>query len=329
MVAPIVILMSWWLSWPILTVLGWSFLASPVMTLLIQFALQTGNPGIKFPIMQWIGVGTVLMNVVFFISPLLFFLNATTVAAIATVTWLLISIYAAYTAHNVKNTKLVVQSSKLTKSLRIMHLSDLHAGSRSDAFIDRMVTQTLEQTPDMVLITGDLIDSGAVDATYLAPLAKFTCPVYMSLGNHERYLNLQKAIDAIEANNVQILRNDTVINGSVQITGIDDEERRDQVADKLSNIPRKNNLYQILMYHRPEGFEDAAMAGIDLMLSGHTHAGQMFPFNVPVKKRFPLLKGRYSFNKTVLYVSQGTGTWGPTMRLGTISEMTLIEALPA
>lgn len=329
MVAPIVILVCWWLSYPVLGALAWSLPVAPAITLPLFMALQTSSPAVKFPVMQWIGIGTVLMNVVFFSLPLLLFFNTTTVAAIAMSLWVVVTGYAIWKAQSVKNTKLTVRSEKLTESLRIMHLTDLHAGSRSKAFIDRMVKQALVQNPDMVLITGDLLDSSGVDTAYLEPLTQFTCPVYLCLGNHECYVNLQKAINAIEANKVQILRNETVINGALQITGIDDAEDRDQVANELPGITRDPSKYQVLMYHRPDGFEDASKFGIDLMLCGHTHAGQMWPLSIAVKLRFPYLKGRHTHNNATLYVSQGTGTWGPSMRLGTMSEMTLIEALPA
>lgn len=328
MVAPIVVLVCWWLSLPTLGPLTWSLLAAPLITLPLFLALQTSNHAVKFPVMQWIGVGTVLMNVVFFSAPLRLFLDPTTVATIATTAWVVITAYAIWKAQNVQITNITLRSNRLTESRRIVQLTDLHAGSRSKAFINRMVKQTLAQNPDVVLITGDLIDSSGVDASYLSPLAQFNCPVYLCLGNHERYVDLQKAIDAIEANQVRILRSETVIDRDLQIIGIDDGENRDQVAKELTNITRDPTKYRILMYHRPDGFEDASNASIDLMLCGHTHAGQMWPLGILVKKRFPYHKGRHVHNDATLYVSQGTGTWGPSMRLGTKSEMTVIEALP-
>jgi hypothetical protein len=82
------------------------------------------------------------------------------------------------------------------------------------------------------------------------------------------------------------------------------------------------------MYHRPRGLEAAADAGIDLMLSGHTHNGQIFPFNFVVSSVFDKVKGMYKNGNSRLYVSQGTGTWGPVMRIGTRSEITLFEITP-
>ncbi len=86
--------------------------------------------------------------------------------------------------------------------------------------------------------------------------------------------------------------------------------------------------FTILMYHRPDGLEDAARSGIDLMLCGHTHNGQIVPFHWLVKRYFPRIAGRYEAGATVLYVSSGTGTWGPTMRLGSSNEITVFELSP-
>ena len=100
--------------------------------------------------------------------------------------------------------------------------------------------------------------------------------------------------------------------GSVRRSGHDGEEAR----------------FTILMYHRPDGLEDAARSGIDLMLCGHTHNGQIVPFHWLVKRYFPRIAGRYEAGATVLYVSPGTGTWGPTMRLGSSNEITVFELSP-
>lgn len=325
-VAPLVTLASWWLSYTTLKALAWSLLAAPLVTFWIFLSFQTANISVKWPATQLIGLCTVLMNIVVLTAPLLFLLNAKTVAAIATLLWVLTTCYSIWNAHNVRTTKVNITNNKLSKTYRIMHLSDLHAGSRSSRFIDRMVQQTIKQQPDIVLITGDLIDSSAVDSNFLKPLSQFNCPVYLCLGNHERYINLEKAISAIESNSIKILRAETVIVEELQITGIDDEDNPKQVAKVLPDIKREPSKFQILIYHRPHGFEDAAASGIDLMLCGHTHAGQMWPFGILVKRQFPYIKGLYTLNDASLYVSQGTGTWGPTMRLGTSSEMTLIEA---
>lgn len=327
-VAPLTVLFSWWTGVSSGTALLWSVLAAPLVSMWFFLSVQTSRLLIKWPVTQLIGLTTILLNAVVLCSLLLIFLPASTVALITTVLWIVASSFAIWTAHNIRNTRISITSNKLKNTRRIVHLSDIHAGSRRSAFVDKVVTQAIEHKADAVFITGDLLDSSEVDTKYLQPLAKFTCPVYLCLGNHERYVNLQNAIDAIKANNVHVLRNETSTLGDIEVIGIDDADNADQVASELPLIKRSSDKYQILLYHRPQGFEVAANSGIDLMLSGHTHAGQVWPFGVLVKRQFPLIKGQHQHKNSTLYVSQGTGTWGPIMRLGTISEMTLIELNP-
>jgi predicted MPP superfamily phosphohydrolase len=126
-----------------------------------------------------------------------------------------------------------------------------------------------------------------------------------------------------------VLRNRAVIDNGVQFIGIDDMDDAMQVSRQLARINVESEPYVILLYHRPRGLEAAAEAGVDLMLSGHTHNGQIVPFNLIVKRVFEQMRGLYYYAQATLYVSSGTGTWGPIMRLGTRSEITLIEVLPA
>jgi len=94
---------------------------------------------------------------------------------------------------------------------------------------------------------------------------------------------------------------------------------------QLSQLELDPEAFKILLYHRPMGLEAAAEHGIDLMLTGHTHAGQIMPFNLVVKRVFAHVRGLATHGPTTLYVSPGTGTWGPVMRLGSRSEITCFE----
>ena len=115
----------------------------------------------------------------------------------------------------------------------------------------------------------------------------------------------------------------------IQFVGIDDSDNPGHVADTLPSIAMDKSKYRILLYHRPLGWEDAREHGIELMLSGHTHNGQIFPFNLLVKTRFKKIHGLYQNGGSALYVSPGTGTWGPIMRLGSVNEITCINLRPA
>jgi len=309
--------------------IGLSTLLALPLGLYFFYAIQSANLVFKWPAIQALGATTILFSVLAVTAPLHLILGSVQVAVIASVAWLLTVAYAVWCANNIITTTLALQSTRIKKPIRLLHLSDIHAGSRSRRFIAKIVEQSRALTPDIVFITGDMLDSSAVDANTLDPLAKFECPVLLCIGNHERYVNLDAAIDALKTNRVRVLCNESLTIQDLHIIGIDDADDPQQVKKQLANINVDAEKYNILLYHRPHGFSAAANKGIDLMLSGHTHAGQIWPFGILVKREFPRIAGRYSKDGSTLYVSQGTGTWGPAMRLGTMSEMTFIELSPA
>ena len=183
--------------------------------------------------------------------------------------------------------------------------------------------------PDLVLVTGDLIDLMNLPGDALEPLSGVVAPAFFTIGNHERYIGSDAVCARLASLGVTVLRNERATWGKLHIIGIDDAEARDEVACVLDRIgTAESNRFTILMYHRPDGIEDAARFGVDLMLCGHTHNGQVVPFNWLVKRQFPRIHGRYDIGDMVLYVSPGTGTWGPTMRLGSSNEITVLELSP-
>jgi predicted MPP superfamily phosphohydrolase len=125
-----------------------------------------------------------------------------------------------------------------------------------------------------------------------------------------------------------VLRTRAITHGAVQLIGIDDSEHPAQVKRELAKLDIDPSRFVLLLYHRPYGLSAAAAAGVDLMISGHTHNGQIVPFNFVVGRVFKRLVGLFSEGLTHLYVSPGTGTWGPVMRLGSRGEVTLFEIQP-
>ena len=224
---------------------------------------------------------------------------------------------------------LTLRSAKLTRPLRIVQLSDVHVGSRLPAFLARVVKRANALAPDLVVITGDLVDMHDVGQTALAPLGELEAPVYFSIGNHERYVDCDALCQRIAATGVRVLRNEAARHGELQLIGIDDADDRFQVSKQLAALPCAAEAFTLLAYHRPDDVEAAAEAGVDLMLTGHTHNGQIVPFNVLVRRVYPRIAGHYEVDGTSLYVSTGTGTWGPVMRLGSRNELTLLTLEPA
>lgn len=211
-------------------------------------------------------------------------------------------------------------------NLKIVQLSDIHFGSVSRQHLKRLIKKTNALNPDMVLITGDLVDQpDCATADSLALLNDLTAPAYWISGNHERYIGLSKVTAVLKETTVIPLRNEAVEVAGIQLLGIDDSENPDQVRRVLPTLRFDPAKYTILMYHRPDGFDDAAKSGVDLMLSGHTHDGQIWPFNHVVQSRFKYLKGLHQIDNMTLWITTGSGTWGPPMRLGSRNQITLIN----
>lgn len=218
---------------------------------------------------------------------------------------------------------------KLARPLRFVQITDVHLGSRSAGFLRRVMAQVKRLKPEFLCITGDLIDAPGIGKAQLASLAALDCPIYFSIGNHERYEDLPRLLATLAELGVITLRSAKVQpREDLAIIGIDDSDQTVQVARELAKIPLSPHRYQILLYHRPRGYAAAQAQGLDLMLSGHTHAGQIFPFNLAVKRLFPKLAGLHEAPPFRLYISQGTGTWGPVMRFGTTPEITLFKITP-
>lgn len=210
--------------------------------------------------------------------------------------------------------------------MTLVQWSDVHVGSVSTRYLERLVRLTNEQNADAVLITGDLMDSYShVNEASFLPLRELNAPVYWVPGNHERYMGMRRTEEIVASTPILPIRNASVSFKDIQIIGIDDQEDRRHVDYVLPGIAVDPDRFTILLYHRPHGFEAAAEAGVDLMLSGHTHDGQIYPFNLIVRLMFPRIRGLYELNGSLLYVSVGSGTWGPPMRLGSRSRITRIR----
>ena len=188
---------------------------------------------------------------------------------------------------------------------------------------------TNELKPDVVLVTGDLFDGSIpVEEEMLAPLDKLEAPSYFSTGNHEEYEGLDYVRTTIRHLEMKLLDSELVEFKGVQIVGVNDRQSipKDLSLDSiLSGLAIDQSKPAILMYHTPVEWEAARKNGIDLMLSGHTHAGQVFPFNFLVRIFFKYVRDLYQEDGKYLHVTPGTGTWGPPMRLGSRNQVTLIK----
>ena len=237
--------------------------------------------------------------------------------------------YGVVLAFNPQVVAINLSSPKLSKAVRFVQITDVHIGSRSRRFLDKLMEDIRALDVDFLCITGDFIDQPGISAEQLSSLGRYNKPIYYCIGNHERYEDLEDILERLRSQGVQVLRNDSIRHDQLQFIGIDDKEDPQQVAKQLEYIEVSDSHYSILLYHRPNGLEACDEHGIDLMLSGHTHGGQIMPFNLLVKRVFEHTKGMHFYGRSTLYVSEGTGTWGPVVRLGTRSEITLFSIVPS
>jgi len=212
--------------------------------------------------------------------------------------------------------------------LKIAHLSDVHIGSVGASMLAEMVAKTNALAPDVVLITGDLFDNATTGTRDLSrELKAFAAPVLFTSGNHELYTGYDNVRQMLLPTGIRWLRNEAVEFRGIRIIGIDDSYGTELLQSVLGRTP-PSAAFTILMSHQPRGFDLAAGHRIRLMLSGHVHNGQIWPFNYIVGLFYPYLKGLHTRADSVLNVSTGTGFWGPPMRLGSRSEIVLLEPRP-
>ncbi len=218
---------------------------------------------------------------------------------------------------------------------RIVQLTDIHVGPTiGQAFIDQLVARTNALEPDLVAITGDLVDgSVAALGKFVEPLKNLRARhgVYFVTGNHEYFSGADAWISHLRGLGITVLRNERVTleqGGQViDLAGIDDPTGSNFAAGHGADLTRALAGRDparpvILLAHQPKGAEQAADQGVSLQLSGHTHGGQIFPFNHLVTLQQPFVAGLHRLRDMSIYVSTGTGYWGPPMRLGAPAEIT-------
>jgi hypothetical protein len=216
---------------------------------------------------------------------------------------------------------------------RLVHLSDMHLGRILGAdFLARVVAKVNAQNPAMVLITGDLFDGARGNLEELvAPINRLVAPqgIYFATGNHETYLGVQRAYEALRMTPVRVLADESVEIDGLQVIGISFPERgqASRFAEKMAKLPGFDpSLPSILLYHSPSQVVEARSAGINLQLSGHVHQGQLFPLQFITRLMFgKYYHGLHVEGDYTLYTSSGTGVWGPTMRTGNHPEIAVIN----
>ncbi|MCJ8499562.1 metallophosphoesterase [Desulfatitalea alkaliphila] len=246
--------------------------------------------------------------------------------------------YGLYGATQWQVPRLTIETPYIQRDARVVLLSDTHFGvMTTQARVARLVAFVQDLNPDLVLFAGDQIND---HPEWLAPKAQALSGIAAPLGkfgvvgNHEFYVGVQTSRDFHELAGIRLLRNETRVlpESGIQLVGVDDPawgfRDRGFTARQLDKLAPDllPDHFTLLIAHRPWGWEEQAVPlGIDLQLSGHTHGGQIFPFNWLVRLHYDHVAGHFEKEGRHLFVSTGTFGWGPPLRVGTRPQIVVIE----
>lgn len=249
--------------------------------------------------------------------------------------------YGWFHMRDVRQTSYTVVSEKIDAPVRILFVSDLHFGTAMDPERLRAYCEEMQETqPDLVILGGDIVDESTEKADMQAAFAALggiesTYGTFFIYGNHDRAnysgdrtFTAQELEAAITGSGITILRDETAQAGELTLYGAEDRSSRSRLsaADLLQGAER--GRFVLLLAHQPGGAEDFAAAGADLMLSGHTHNGQIWPIgyiNALIGPKY----GEYTFGDMTLIVSSGICGWGYPIRTQGVSEYVVIDLVPA
>ncbi|MFE7354195.1 metallophosphoesterase [Streptomyces sp. NPDC057543] len=231
--------------------------------------------------------------------------------------------------------RITVPLAKLPRSahgFRIAVVSDIHLGPILGSAHTRRIVDTINRTqPDLVAVVGDLVDGSVADLGPAAePLARLSARhgSFFVTGNHEYYSGAAQWVDHVRELGLHPLENARVEIAGFDLAGVNDVagESEGQGPDFDRALgDRDRARAAVLLAHQPVVIDDAVAHGVDLQLSGHTHGGQLWPGNLVAELANPTVAGLDRYGDTQLYVSRGAGAWGPPVRVGAPSDITVVE----
>jgi predicted MPP superfamily phosphohydrolase len=246
-------------------------------------------------------------------------------------------IYGHFEAWNIRTERVVVKSPKIPKdvgALKIAQISDVHLGMIvREERLRRILQKVKMENPDIFISTGDLVDAQINHLDGLTQLLQEIQPrlgKYAITGNHEYYAGLRQALEFTQRAGFRLLRGKGItVDGVLNIAGVDDPTGlsygEENISERglLADLPR--DKFTLLLKHRPV-IDKESLGLFDLQVSGHTHRGQVFPFVLLSRLFFPYNSGLFQLpNQAILYVSRGSGTWGPPIRFLAPPEVTIFE----
>ena len=251
-----------------------------------------------------------------------------------------ITLYGFFEARHIRTERITIKTVKIPSQIgkiRIAQISDVHLGILVHAErLKHILNMVMKENPDILVSTGDLLDASAdnlIESCRIFRQLELKQGKFAVTGNHEFYVGLPQALAFTEKSGFKVLRGESVnVLGCLTIAGIDDPAGKRSGQKKgmtekalLSSLPAQP--FTLLLKHRPQVAPDS-LGRFDLQLSGHVHKGQIFPFSLVTRLAHPRDAGFYDLGKgSYLYVSRGSGTWGPPIRFLAPPEVTIIDLI--
>jgi uncharacterized protein len=222
------------------------------------------------------------------------------------------------------------------EGFRIVQITDLHVGPTvKGGFVQSVVDRIKSLNPDAIAVTGDVVDGSVSEiGKDVSPLGKLSAPFgkYFITGNHEYYAGAEAWIEEMKRLGFTVLLNENRVikrgTGNILLAGVTDysagnfnKNWASSPEKAISGAPQCQ--VKIILAHQPSSIFASSKAGFDLQITGHTHGGQYFPYKYLVGLHEPYVEGWHLHGKTFIYVSRGTGYWGPPLRIGVPSEITV------
>ena len=246
-------------------------------------------------------------------------------------TWCIIVMISLYTAARPpKINNITLKANNIKQNMKIAFISDTHFGATVDLKRAKNLKQIIENNkPDLIVFTGDIFETNFKDSIPFAEVFADILPdkKFGVLGNHEYYQGIDNARQSFKKAGIVLLENKNQNMGDINIIGVNDIRTAHISKQEFKNILKqyiKPDTFNLLLTHTPMYFEEASKLGVNLMLSGHNHNGQMWPFNFLVQLTNKYLYGHFKSDQANLFVTSGTFFWGPPLRFLTNNEIVFI-----
>ena len=309
----------------------WSLVPAVAVFFLIRLYFTTSitNRGLKAFVYYGMGAGFISLWVtcLALAATILPVVDDRSVAIMAVAAILCLTFIALVNGRRVTTNTLALTSAKISRKARLVFISDVHVGSNPPRHLELICETVRDHNADALLIGGDLFDSSDFRLEDLQALGALDMDIFFITGNHEGYVNgYRQQLDRFKELNITVLDNECMTVGEVNLIGVADEQSPAARAKQVERL-HVAGAFNLALVHQPSVWDQTARYA-DLMLCGHTHKGQIFPFNLLVRLQFRHVFGLYGTPGAYLYVSSGAGCWGPRMRLGSRNEIILLDIDP-